>query len=347
MKTKNNKNISGKITGWVVGIATIAAVGVGLHYFFSLDTASYTDDAQVQQLLSPVNSRVGGYIRDIRFKEFQKVKKGDTLVIIDNTDYLVQKELAEAGLLDAQAGKNVTETSVNTVQNNVSVSDATLAETRARLWNAEQNYKRFKKLLDQESVTEQQFDQVKSEYDALLARVSAMEASQKSSQLAVSEAGSRVYVNEAAIKRAKAQLEIANLNLKYTIILAPCDGYMGRKTIIEGQLIQQGQQLATVVDNTSKWITANFKEKQFSTVKPGQKVVVKIDAVPGTEFRGTVATSASATGSAFSMVPTDNSTGNFVRIQQRIPVRIEFDPGTGIELLNRLKGGMSAVVYLK
>jgi len=346
MKTKQN-NKTAQITGWTVGIVTTAAVVFGLNYFFNFNTDSYTDDAQVQQLISPVNARVGGYITEIKFKEFQKVNKGDTLVVIDHTDYIVQKELAEAGLLDAMAGKNVTQSSVNTVENNVSVSNANIAETKARLWNAEQNYQRFKKLLDQESVTQQQFDQVKSEYDALKARLSAMEGSRQGSKLAVNEAGSRIHVNEAGIKRAKAQLDIANLNLKYTVIVAPCDGYMGRKNIIEGQLIQQGQQLATVVDNSSKWITANFKEKQMESIAPGQDVTIKIDAIPNTEFSGRVENAASATGSVFSMVPTDNSTGNFVKIQQRVPVRIEFNKSTNAALLDKLKGGMNAIVYLK
>lgn len=344
--TQHKSKTTGKIIGWGIGIAALGVVIYGLNHFFNFNTATYTEDAQVQQLVSPVNARVGGYIKEVRFSEFQKVKKGDTLVIIDNTDYLAQKELAEAGLMDAIAGKTVTNTSVNTVQNSVNISDANLEETKARLWNAEKNYNRFKKLLQEESVTQQQFDQIKSEYDALKARLTALESAKQGANLSVNEVGSRIHVNEAAIKRAKAQLAIAELNLKYTVVLAPCDGYMGRKNIIEGALVQHGQQLATVVDDSNKWITANFKEKQMGSITPGQKVKIKIDAIPNTVITGTVESTASATGSVFSMVPTDNATGNFVKVQQRIPVRIVLSQTIDKAIYDKLKAGMNAVIHL-
>jgi membrane fusion protein (multidrug efflux system) len=344
--TTTKNNLSSKIVAWGIGAVAIGVVVYGLNHFFNFNTASYTDDAQVQQLISPVNARVGGYIQEVRFTEFQKVKKGDTLVIIDNTDYLAQKELAEAGLMDAVAGKTVTNSSVNTAQNSVNVSDANIEETKARLWNAEKNYSRYKKLLQEESVTQQQFDQVKSEYDALKARVVALESAKQGANLSVNEVGARVHVNEAAIKRAKAQLAIAELNLKYTIVVAPCDGQMGRKNILEGSLVQQGQQLATVVDNSNKWITANFKEKQLASVKQGQTVRIKIDALPNTVLTGTVENTASATGSVFSLVPTDNATGNFVKVQQRIPVRIVFSNTMDAAIYDKLKAGMNAVIHL-
>lgn len=336
----------GKILAWIIGLGAIGVVIYGLNHFFNFNTASYTDDAQVQQLISPINARVGGYIKEIRFQEFQKVNKGDTLVIIDNTDYLAQKELAEAGLMDAMAGKTVTNSTVNTVQNSVNVMDANIEESKARLWNAEKNFLRYQKLLQEESVTQQQFDQVKSEYDAQKARVEALESSRKGANLSVNEAGSRIQVNEAAIKRAKAQLSIADLNLKYTVVVAPSDGYMGRKNIMEGALVQQGLQLATLVDNSDKWITANFKEKQMASVKPGQTVKIKIDAIPNTVLTGTIETAASATGSVFSMVPTDNATGNFVKVQQRVPVRIEFSKNINPAIFDALKAGMNAVIHL-
>jgi len=342
-----NRNRSSKIWGWVTGIAAIILAAFGLNYLFAFNTADYSDDAQVQQLLSPVNARVGGYIRNIKFKEFQPIKKGDTLIIIDNTDYLVQEQLAEANLLDAHAGKNVTHSSVNTAENAINTATANIEETKARLWNAKKNLSRYEMLLKQESVTQQQYDQVKSDYDAMEAKLNSLQSTANGSRLSVRETGAKLGINDAAVKRAQAQLMMAKLNLQYTIITAPCDGYMGRKNITEGQLVQAGQQLSAVVNDDDKWITVNIKEKQLASLHIGQKARVHIDALPDHDVTGTVTSIAGATGSMFSMVPTDNATGNFVKIQQRIPVRLDFSEEKDKHLIQQLKAGMNAVVYFK
>ncbi len=340
---KNNQR--NKWLGWLTGLLAAAVVAVGLGYFYSFNEATYSDDAQIQQLLSPVNARVGGYIRKVSFSEFGQVKKGDTLIIIDNTDYLVQEQLAQANLLDAVAGKQVTQSSVTTAENTVNVAASNLEETKARLWNAGKNLKRYQTLLAQESVTEQQYDMVKSEYDALSAKLSSLENIKKGNTLTVRETGAKVNVNSAAVKRAQAQLKAAQLNVFYTVNLAPCDGYMGRKNITEGQLVQAGQQLAAVVNADEKWLTVNIKEKQLQSLAVGRKARVQIDAVDGHDFTATITSISAATGSVFSMVPTDNATGNFVKIQQRIPIRLEFlDPKDKAEVA-RLRAGMNAVVY--
>jgi membrane fusion protein (multidrug efflux system) len=340
---KNNRQ--NKWLGWLTGLLAAAVVAIGLGYFYSFHQATYSDDAQIQQLLSPVNARVGGYIKKVNFSEFGQVKKGDTLVIIDNTDYLVQEQLADANLLDAMAGKHVTQSSVTTAENTVNVAASNLEETKARLWNAGKNLKRYQTLLAQESVTEQQYDMVKSEYDALNAKLSSLENIKKGNTLTVRETGARINVNDAAVKRAQAQLKAAQLNVFYTVILAPCDGYMGRKNITEGQLVQAGQQLAAVVNADEKWLTVNIKEKQLQSLAVGKKARVQIDAVDGHDFTATITSISAATGSVFSMVPTDNSTGNFVKIQQRIPVRLDFlDPKDKAEVM-KLRAGMNAVVY--
>lgn len=330
-----------------IGLCAVIVLLLTGFYFLNFDQGRYTDDAQVQQLLTPVNARVGGYIKSVQFKEFQWVKKGDTLVVIDDTDYRAQKELAEAALMDAEAGKRVTVSGVTTLENGVAVSAARIAEVKAKLWNAEKNFKRYATLLEKESVTQQQFDQVKSDYEGLKAQVETLERARVGSSLTVQEGNGRVLVNNAALKRAQAQLNIASINLRYTVITAPCNGYMGRKTITEGQLVQAGQQLNTIIDNENKWITANFKEKQLSGIKIGQKVRIIVDGIPDTTVWGRVGAFASATGAVYSMVPVDNATGNFVKIQQRIPVRIEIDSTTSRAVLAQLRAGMNVVVTVE
>lgn len=341
---KGNRRIMANLLISLAAVSVVIYVG---YYFFQFDKDLYTDDAQVQQLLTPVNARVGGYIQSVRFKDFQLVKEGDTLVIIDDADYLVQKELAEAALMDARAERKITASNISTVENGVTISEARIEEVKAKLWNAEKNYNRYIVLLKKESVTQQQFDQVKSDYDALKAQLGTLERSRTGSNLTVREASSKIDVNTAAIKRAEAQLKLAELNVKYTVITAPCNGFVGRKAITEGQLVQAGQQLANIVDNENKWITANFKEKQLPGIKLGHRVQIKVDGIPDCILWGHLQAFASATGSVYSLVPVDNATGNFVKIQQRIPVRIEINKDTNPRILAQLKAGMNAVVEVQ
>jgi membrane fusion protein (multidrug efflux system) len=336
-----------KVFNAIAAIIIIAGITGATAYYFRSRNLTFTNDAQVQQLVSPVNARVGGFLKEIRFKEFQHVKGGDTLAIIDQTDLLIQRDLAAAGLEDALAGRSVASSSVNTVANTQMVSAANIEETKARLWNAKENYNRYKDLLALQSVTQQQFDQVKSEYESLRARYTSLENARKGSLLSTSEARTRLQVNDAAIKRAKANLAAAEQNLKYSVIIAPCNGIAGRKNINEGQLIQPGQSIVAIVDDQQKWVNVNFKEKQMEYVAVGAEVEIEVDAIPNKVFHGKVESIAGATGAVFSLVPTDNSTGNFVKVQQRVPVRVAFLDNNDADLLRRLRAGMNAEVYVK
>lgn len=142
-------------------------------------------------------------------------------------------------------------------------------------------------------------------------------------------------------------MNLAKLNLSYTIILATADGVTGRKNIHEGELVQQGQTLVTLVDGTEKWVIANYKETQTTYMKRGQVVKVKVDAIPNVEYEGRIASISDATGSFYSLIPQDNSAGNFVKVEQRIPVRIEFTENNSAENLQRLRAGMNVECYVQ
>jgi membrane fusion protein (multidrug efflux system) len=217
---------------------------------------------------------------------------------------------------------------------------------KARLWNAEQNLNRYKNLLASEAVTRQQFDQVKTEYDATRAAYETLISQKNTASLATGETRSRLGVNDAEIKRTAAMLDMARINLSYTVITAPYDGIMGRRMINEGQLVQPGQQLGTIVLKGQKWVTANFLESQMPGVKIGEKISLTVDALGGKQLVGEVTAISAATGSKYSNVPVDNSTGNFVKVQQRIPVRIEFTPDNKKEDLDMLRAGMNVNVTL-
>jgi len=315
-----------------------------IRMYFNLGDRLYTNDAQVEEYINPVNSRIPGYIKEVRFNEHQSVKKGDTLVIIDDSEYRIQLEQAEAAWLSAQAARNVTSSSVHTVESNLSVSDANIKAAQARLWNAQQNYRRYESLLKDGAATQQQFDQVKTEYDALAAQKNALVQQRNTTTLSTSETSQKITVNDAEIKKAHAALELAKLNLSYTVILAPYDGVTGRRTIQEGQLLQPGQTLLSFIRNGNKWVVANYKETQIAHLAIGQHMQLEVDGIEGTIFRGKVSAISQATGSRYSSVPTDNSTGNFIKVRQRIPVRIDFDNTQDKAALDQVRAGMNVEV---
>lgn len=324
-------------------ILLVLAIGIGWTFgrFIHWGNVEFTDNAQVKQHLTPVNTRVQGFIKRICFDEYQRVKKGDTLVIIEDTEYRLKVAQAEADYQSALAGKTAMHTTINTTQNNILVTDAAIEEQRVRLQNAEADFKRYEGLLKEEAVTPQQFDRVKTDYEATKARYEQLLRQKQSTSLVKQEQTQRLDQNASAIKLAEAELELARLNLSYTVILATADGVTGRKEIHEGELVQQGQTLVTLVDGTEKWVIANYKETQTTRMQKGQLVDIQVDALPGVAFEGRISSISDATGSFYSLIPQDNSAGNFVKVEQRIPVRIEFTARNRAEDLERLRAGMN------
>lgn len=316
--------------------------------YFHIGNKDFTNAAQVEEFINPINSRVSAYIKEIRFTEHQPVKKGDTLIVLDEREILTQVAQAEAAYQNALASKNVANSSVNTIANNVNVSNANIAGAKARMLNAEKNLQRYENLVKSEAVTRFQYEQIKTEYDVTKSTYEVLLSQKQSAGLSTTEAKGRLGLSDGEIKRSKAALDMAKLNLSYTVIIAPYDGIMGRRIIQEGQLLQQpGMQVATIVADDNKWVTANFLESQMPNIKIGQKIEMTADAVGEQSFEGVVTAISGATGSRYSMVPTDNSSGNFVKVQQRIPVRIEFTENNKKEIVDQLSAGMNMNIFLK
>ena len=322
-------------------ILLLGAISWVCEKFVHLGNVEFTENAQVKQLIVPVNSRVQGYIKEVRFDEYQKVSKGDTLVIIEDVEYRYMVAQAEANLADAKTGKDAMHNVISTTATNLSVTDASIEEARIIFENAERNYKRFSTLYEQNAVTRQQYDDMNTAYLAAKARYDMLCRQKESVQSVSREQNTRLGQNEAGIKLAEAALELARLNLSYTVVLAPCDGYTGRKEIQQGQLIQSGQTLVDVVDAEEKWIVANYKETQTANITEGCEVEIEVDAVPYHKFKGVVRSISRATGASFSLMPQDNSSGNFVKIEQRIPVRIDFTEDNDAEAMERVSAGMN------
>lgn len=312
-----------------------------VSHFVHWGRVEYTDNAQVKQQIVPINSRVQGYIKKICFEEYQHVKMGDTLLVIDDIEYRVRLAQAEADYQNAIVGRKVVGTTVLTAASNIEVTMAGIEECRVRMENAYKEFQRYEALLQQKAVTKQQFDNVKTNYEAENARYEQVKYQKNTSSLAKDEQSLRFDQSSASIKLAKASLELAKLNLSYTIITAPCNGVTGRKNVEQGQLVQPGQVLLDMVNQEQIWVTANYKETQLPNIKPGNLVNITVDAVPGVLYQGVVQSISKATGASFSLLPQDNSSGNFVKVEQRVPVRIEFTAQNSSSKLSFLRAGMN------
>lgn len=316
------------------------------HRFVHLGNVEFTDNAQVKQHIVPVNTRVQGFIKEIRFDEYSHVHKGDTLVIIEDTEYKLRLAQAEADLSNALAAHAATNVSVETVQNNLLVSDAAISEMKVEMENARREYERYRKLYNDDAVTRQQYDNVRTTYDAAKARYEQAAHRRKSTSLNKDEQQQRLGQAEAAVRLAQAAVDLARLNLSYTVITATCNGVTGRKEINVGQLVQPGQTMVDVVDEHEIWVVANYRETQMANIHEGLPVEIVADAVPGITYTGHVESISDATGAAFSLMPQDNATGNFVKVEQRVPVKIRLD-STDTTTLGKLKAGLNVECTVK
>ena len=325
-----------------VVIITLMACGIGwIASIFIHVGGEYTDNAQVEQDIVNVHSRIQGFIGRIYVDEYQHVNKGDTLMTIEDSEFRLHLAQAEAGLQNTLAGKAATEKGVIGMTNNISVTEASIDEVNVLLKNAETDFLRYRKLYEQESVTRQQYDDVRTRYESLKAKVETMRRQRTGTGIARDEHTIRLSQQEAAIEVARAALDLARLNLGYCTVLAPCDGYTSRKMVQEGELVQPGMRLVSIVDEQKRWNIANFRETQRGGIAVGSRVKITVDAFRGNIFEGRVESISTATGARYSPVAPDNSTGNFVKVEQRIPVKIVFTKNNDHELLEQLTAGMN------
>lgn len=320
-------------------LLALAGISWTVNYFWKYARYEITNDAVVDQYIAPLNIRIPGYIKEVRFTEHQYVHAGDTLLILDDREYRIRLKDAEAALMDALGSKEVLNSGIRTSGVNVAVQEANIAETLARLSQQEAELNRYTRLLKKQAVSQQDYELAKANFEATRARYNALLRQKEAAQSQYSETSKRSTGAEANILRKEADLEMARLNLSYTVVTAPYDGYTGRRTLEPGQFVQGGQTLSYLVRGNDKWVTANYKETQIAHIYIGQKVRIKVDAFSGRTFHGTVTAISEATGSKYSLVPTDNSAGNFVKVQQRIPVRIDLNDASPEEM-ECLRAGM-------
>ena len=334
----------------VVSLVCIGIIAYGLwrlvDVFIEYTASETCNDAQIEQYITPVNLRASGYIAKVCFKEHQEVHKGDTLLILDDREYRIRLMEAEAALKDAKAGANVNSATEQTTQTSASVYSASIDEIEVRLAKLSKDIERYRNLVANKAATPIQLEQLEVEYDATKKKLEAARKQQEAAYKGVNEVTTRRGNVDAAIQRAEAAVEMARLNLSYCVVVAPCDGKLGRRTIEEGQMVNAGTTITYIIPDNQKWVIANYKETQIENLHVGQKVRMTVDALNNEVFEGTVTAISGATGAKYSLVPTDNSAGNFVKIQQRVPVRIDFT-NISKEDNDRLAAGMMVEVKVE
>lgn len=301
------------IIGLLVALSLIWGGSKLYHSFLYVET----DNAQIEGDIYPVISRIPGKVQEVLVKSNQKVNAGDTLIILDPSDYEVKRDMAEAALQNARAS--------------VSAAGATASAAAATERKLSADLRRHRSLRHQDVISPAEFD--------------AVQAGEASSRAQLAAATSQHSAAEAQVKLKEAELRNAELQLSYTTITAPASGHIAKKNVQPGQYVSPGQQLIALVGSNDLWIVANFKETQLDKIAPGLPVTIKVDAYPGKEFKGKVESLSSGTGAQFALLPPDNASGNFVKVTQRIPVKIIFTEKP--DKSRPLSAGMNVVVEIK
>jgi membrane fusion protein, multidrug efflux system len=311
----------------IVGIVVIVGLLAGYAYQTYRRTHITTDDAFIEGNIHTIAAKVNGTVRAIPVSDNQAVKKGDLLIEIDPADY-------DARLREASSALNAERAKLAESDTRIAAAKANLELQQANLRLAELEKARMESLFRQEVVPRDRYDRAVTAQEMAAAQVKAA-----AEQLRQTEA--QKITQSSTILQKEAAAALSELNVRYTRIAAPVDGYVTKKTVREGNQVQAGQPLMAVVSLDDLWVTANYKETELERIRPGQKVTIKVDTYPGKVFTGTVDSIMAGTGVSFSLFPAENATGNYVKVVQRIPVKIRLDAGTDRDHVLRV--GMSVV----
>jgi membrane fusion protein (multidrug efflux system) len=341
----------------VLIVLLIAGGWFGTTKYLHAQHHEETDDAQIQANISPVIPRVAGYVKEVRVKDNQFVKKGDTLLVLDDRDLSLGVKQAEAALATAQsnlgaahANTSASKANIGTIQAGISTANAQIEAAKVNVWRTTQDFDRYSNLIKDHSITQQQFEQAQAAKETaekqlqILIQQKNQVAQQTNAVSSQSNAtSSQIGVASAVIKQREVDVAEAKLNLSYVVVVAPESGIVSKVNVQPGQFLQAGQSLFSIVLSNDIWVVGNFKETQFEKMRIGQRVIISADAFPGHEFEAKLASFSPATGSLFALLPPDNASGNFVKVVQRLPVKIEF-ANPADSLVKQLRPGMNVGV---
>jgi membrane fusion protein (multidrug efflux system) len=345
-----------KIAAFII-FPLLIVIGAVVLFFYREYKATHisTDDAFVDGRVHVIASKIPGTVKTLYVKDNQFIKKDNLILDIDPIDYDVRVKEAQAGLETEIAKLSEIRDKVDTAKKQLTGIIASLEEARANLElqeanlrQAEVDFKRSESLFKKEVISRESYDKAKTTYDVALAQVKAakerikqLEASLETQKAVIKQTETSLITQQAQIQQKDAVLKGAEFNKSYTKIYASSDGYIAKRSVEVGNQIQPGQPLMAVVPLDDIWITANYKETQLERVKPGKKVKIKVDTYPDKLFYGKVESVQAGTGAVFSLLPPENATGNYVKIVQRIPIKIILDQGTDPSHILRI--GMSVV----
>ncbi|UPZ36213.1 HlyD family secretion protein [Sphingobacterium sp. PCS056] len=331
-------------TNWIAVFVLCALLFWGVRTLWIRLNYAYTNDAQVTQYINPIISRIGGYVVSVHYQDHQIVKRGDTLLIIDNREYKYEADQANASVYKEHAEMNVLSSQKHILMEEHESLKKSIAANEARVTKQQLEFDRYEFLYEEKSATAQQLEAVKATLDVYKSELAALQHKLQASQERVHDVEVQKTVVNAEKNRLSAAAGRKHLDVGYTIVRAPYDGMIGKRSIEEGQMISSGEVLGFIVNaETPTWVTANFKETQLRFLHIHDQVEVIADAYPDRVFKGKIISISPATGSSFSLLPPDNATGNFVKIVQRIPVRIELDKKQGEQVL---RSGMNVNVSI-
>lgn len=327
-------------TVWLIaGILAAVLTSTGIYYWINNSAWETTDNAQLDGNIEPVRSSISAYVDTICFKDNQHVKKGDTLLLLNKDALLAKVQQAAAALDNATAAvlasgnkASASFENANAALQTSQYNQQNIVSAKANLDKAQQDLARATDLLKIRAATQEQYETIQTKWQIARADYARETGKQQSSvstslglKATVRSDKDQISTAKALVKQRQAELLLAQLELQHACITAPSDGIVARRTVEEGQYVLAGQTLCAVIDTSHLWVSANFKETQLSKIKPGQEVAISVDAWPGLSLKGHVESFGGATGAKFSLLPPDNSTGNFIKITQRFPLRISID----------------------
>ncbi|MBB3771716.1 membrane fusion protein (multidrug efflux system) [Angulomicrobium tetraedrale] len=326
-------------------VAIVVVFNHGWAFWVSEAAVQSTDDAYIEANVSTMSARVSGNVLNVLVHDFQPVKAGEVLVEIDPADYQAAVDGAQAAVAGAQAA-------LSNLANQETLQRALLEQAKAQhesslaaqTWALEERNRQQTLVQGGIAGTEQKLQQAMASYDEAVANVAATNASTQAQQAQLDVLVGQEGTLRATLDAARANLKTAQLKLGYTSVIAPFDGVASTRRVQAGDYVNIGTSLISVVPVPNVYVIANFKETQLTHVASGQPVELTVDTFPGEVLRGHVGRLSPASGAVFSLLPPDNATGNFTKVVQRIPVRIEIDPGQA--LTNRLRAGMSVEAHI-
>jgi membrane fusion protein (multidrug efflux system) len=344
----------------IAGTAIVAILAAGIIYFLSGANYESTDNAQLDGDIVSIRSGVTGYIKNFRFADNQAVKKGDTLVVFDSDELRAKLLQAEAALDNSVAnlqmmqnkavasGENATASQLSAESNEQGVLFA-----KTKLDKAQKDLDRANELYKIKGATQEQVDNAqanlqmaKSEYNKAIDQRQSSISTSHGVRAQANADQNQIDLAKAQIKQREAELALAQKQLSYAYVVAPCSGIVTKRSFNQGQYLTVGQSLCVIVNTENYWITANFKETQLKKIKLGDEVEIELDSYPGLKLTGKVESFGGATGAKFSLLPPDNATGNFIKITQRFPARISIN-NFPKEKANEIFPGLSVFAKVK